>query len=42
MVAIIKDLIKYNREFAIGIVLVSIVVLFSLLSLFSPVDPTIP
>ncbi len=41
MLTVLKDLIKYNREFAIGIVLVGLVVVFALLSLFSPVDPTL-
>ncbi len=40
MFKVLRDLIRYNAEFAIGLVLVSIVVLFSLLSFFSPVDPT--
>ncbi|MFW6312402.1 MAG: ABC transporter permease [Spirochaetota bacterium] len=40
MLTIIKDLFKYNREFAIGFTLVSLIVVFSILSFFSPVDPT--
>lgn len=40
MFKVLRDLIRYNAEFAIGLVLVSIVVIFSLLSFFSPVDPT--
>ena len=40
MFSIVRDLIRYNAEFAIGIVLVGLVLVFSLLSLVSPVDPT--
>lgn len=41
MFSVFRDLIRYNIEFAIGVVLVSIVVLFAALSFFSPVDPTL-
>lgn len=40
MFKVFRDLVRYNAEFAIGLVLVGIVVIFSLLSFFSPVDPT--
>lgn len=39
MFAILRDLIRYNIEFGVGLVLVSIVVIFAGLSFFSPVDP---
>ena len=39
MFAVLRDLIRYNREFTIGAVLVAIIVGFSCLSFFSPVDP---
>src|SRR6056297_795394 len=41
MLTIIKDLFKYNREFAVGFTLVGLIVVFSILSFFSPVDPTL-
>lgn len=41
MFAVFRDLIRYNIEFAIGVVLVTIVVLFALLSFFSPVDTSL-
>lgn len=41
MFAVFRDLIRYNIEFAIGMVLVSIIVVFSALSYFSPVDTTL-
>ena len=41
MFAILRDLIRYNLEFAIGLVLFGIVVIYALLSFFSPVDPTL-
>lgn len=41
MFAVIRDLVRYNIEFAIGLVLVSVIVVFSALSFFSPVDPTL-
>ena len=40
MFSVLRDLVRYNAEFAIGLVLVGLVILFSLLSFFSPVDPT--
>lgn len=41
MFAVIRDLIRYNIEFAIGLALVAIVVIFACLSFVSPVDPTL-
>src|SRR5690606_14295137 len=40
MFRVFRDLIHYNLEFAIGVVLVTAVVIFACLSFFSPVDPT--
>ncbi|GLQ10160.1 peptide ABC transporter [Devosia yakushimensis] len=41
MLAIFRDLIRYNIEFAIGVILVGVVVIFALLSLVSPVDTSL-
>jgi peptide/nickel transport system permease protein len=41
MFAVFRDLIRYNLEFTIGVILVTIVVVFAGLSFFSPVDPTL-
>ena len=41
MFSVLRDLIRYNLEFAIGLVLVTIVVAYAALSFFSPVDPTL-
>ncbi len=41
MFSVLRDLIRYNIEFAIGLFLVSLVVVFASLSLFAPVDPTL-
>jgi len=41
MFSILRDLIRYNIEFAIGLALVAIVTIFAALSFFSPVDPTL-
>jgi peptide/nickel transport system permease protein len=41
MFAVFRDLIRYNIEFAVGVVLVGIVVIFAALSYFSPVDPSL-
>lgn len=41
MFAVFRDLIRYNIEFAIGLVLVGLVVIFACLSFFSPVDPSL-
>jgi peptide/nickel transport system permease protein len=41
MLVILRDLIRHNREFAIGLALVGIVVAFALLSFFSTVNPTL-
>jgi peptide/nickel transport system permease protein len=40
MFAVLRDLIRYNTEFTIGLVMVGIVAIFAGLSFFSPVDPT--
>jgi peptide/nickel transport system permease protein len=40
MFSVLRDLIRYNAEFAVGLVLIGIVLVFSCLSFFSPVDPT--
>ncbi|KQU92883.1 ABC transporter permease [Devosia sp. Root105] len=40
MFAVLRDLIRYNTEFTIGLILVGIVAIFAALSFFSPVDPT--
>jgi peptide/nickel transport system permease protein len=40
MFSVLKDLFRYNLEFAIGVVLVGLVVVFACLSFISPVDPT--
>jgi peptide/nickel transport system permease protein len=41
MLSVLRDLVRYNIEFAVGLVLTTIVVIFSCLSFFSPVDPTL-
>ncbi|MFK4811897.1 ABC transporter permease [Devosia neptuniae] len=41
MFAVFRDLIRYNLEFTIGLILVGFVVIFAALSFFSPVDPTL-
>jgi peptide/nickel transport system permease protein len=41
MFAVFRDLVRYNLEFAIGLILVGIVVVFSAASFFSPVDPSL-
>jgi peptide/nickel transport system permease protein len=41
MFAVFRDLIRYNIEFAIGLILVGAVVIFACLSFFSPVDPSL-
>lgn len=41
MFAVFRDLIRYNIEFAIGLILVGAVVVFACLSFFSPVDPSL-
>ena len=40
MFAVLRDLVRYNVEFTIGAILVAVIVVFSCLSFFSPVDPT--
>jgi peptide/nickel transport system permease protein len=41
MLAVLRDLIRYNIEFAIGVILLTIVVVYAALSFFSPVDPSL-
>ena len=41
MFAVVRDLFRYNKEFTIGFFLVTLIVAFSCLSFFSPVDPTL-
>lgn len=41
MFAVLRDLIRYNLEFAIGLFLLGTVVVFACLSFFSPVDPSL-
>jgi peptide/nickel transport system permease protein len=41
MLTVFRDLIRYNIEFAIGVVLVGAIVIFALLTFFSPIDPTL-
>lgn len=40
MLAVIRDLVRYNIEFTIGALLVGIITVFALLSFFSPYSPT--
>jgi peptide/nickel transport system permease protein len=39
MLSVLRDLVRYNIEFAIGLTLVTIIVIYSLLSFFAPHDP---
>jgi peptide/nickel transport system permease protein len=39
MFTVLRDLFRYNMEFAIGAVLVGIIIIFALLTFVSPVDP---
>lgn len=41
MFAVLRDLIRYNSEFTIGLILVGAMAIFASLSFFSPVDPTL-
>lgn len=41
MFSVLRDLIRYNIEFAVGLVLVTIVVAYAALSFFSPVDTSL-
>lgn len=41
MFSVLRDLIRYNIEFAIGLVLVTVVVAYAALSFFSPVDTSL-
>jgi peptide/nickel transport system permease protein len=41
MFSILRDLVRYNSEFAIGIAMAGLVVIFACLSFFSPADPTL-
>ena len=40
MFSVFRDLVRYNAEFAIGVVLVSVVIIFACLSFVTSVDPT--
>jgi peptide/nickel transport system permease protein len=40
MFAVFRDLVRYNLEFTIGLILVGIVTIFAALSFVSPVDPS--
>src|SRR5688572_18630899 len=40
MFSVLRDLLRYNLEFAIGMVLTGLVAAFACLSFFAPVDPT--
>jgi peptide/nickel transport system permease protein len=40
MFSVFRDLVRYNREFTVGVVLVGLVIIFSCFSFFSPVDPS--
>lgn len=40
MFAVLRDLIRYNTEFTIGLILVGVVTIFAALSFVSPVDPS--
>jgi len=40
MFSVFRDLIRYNTEFAIGLIMVGLVVILACLSFVSPVDPT--
>ncbi len=41
MFSVVRDLIRYNIEFTIGVVLVGIIVVFGCLHFFAPVDPSL-
>lgn len=41
MFAVLRDLIRYNVEFTIGLILVGAMVIFAGLSFFSPIDPAL-
>ena len=41
MFHVIRDLLRYNREFAVGVAFLGVIVVYSLLSFVSPVDPDI-
>ncbi|MET0437865.1 MAG: ABC transporter permease [Devosia sp.] len=41
MFAVFRDLIRYNAEFTIGLILVGIMVIFASLSFFAPMDPSL-
>ena len=41
MLTIFRDLLRHNSEFAIGLILVSIIVIFAAISFLSPIDPTL-
>ena len=41
MFSVLRDLIRYNIEFAIGLAMTCFIIAFAALSFFSPVDPTL-
>lgn len=41
MFTVVRDLFRYNREFTAGAILIALIVAFSCLSFFSPVDPVL-
>ena len=41
MFAVFRDLVRYNIEFTIGLVLVGLIVIFAGSSYFAPIDPTL-
>jgi peptide/nickel transport system permease protein len=41
MFNIFRDLVRHNSEFAIGLIMVAIIVAFTLVSFLSPIDPTL-
>ena len=41
MFAVLRDLIRYNAEFTIGLILVGTMAIFASLSFFAPVDPSL-
>ena len=41
MFNIFRDLVRHNSEFAIGLIMVAIIVAFTLMSFLSPIDPTL-
>lgn len=41
MFNIFRDLVRHNSEFAIGLIMVAIIIAFTLVSFLSPIDPTL-